>query len=98
MGLGLFFPFPTGVHGHDALKTAARSASTTLGFCCLKRPTHVAVMNLPLPQDHCVLLKLTTMTGLFLACPPVDGPFTSTRNVHVHIFTLHHDPAVHRGR
>jgi hypothetical protein len=62
------------------------------------RPTHVATLHLPLPYDNRVLLELTTTTGPFLACPPADVPFTSARNVRVHVFTLHHDPAVHRGR
>jgi hypothetical protein len=36
------------------------------------------------------------MMGLFLVCPPVDGPFTSTRNVYMYVFTLHHDLTMHQ--
>jgi len=56
------------------------------------------MLHLPPPQDYRVLLELTTMTGPFLACPPADVPFTLERNVHVHVITLRHVPAVHRGR
>jgi hypothetical protein len=62
-----------------------------------KRPTHVAMLHLPLPHDNCVLLELTTTMGPFLACPPADVPFSSTRNIQVHVFTLHHDPMAHWG-
>jgi hypothetical protein len=44
-----------------------------------------------------VLLELTTTTGPFLARPPADVPFATARDVRVHVFTLHHDPAAHRG-
>ena len=64
----------------------------------LKRPTHITTLHLPPPQDYRVLLELTTTTGPFLACPPADVPFTSEHNVHVHVITLRHVPAVHRGR
>jgi len=63
-----------------------------------KRPVHVATLHLPPPHDHRVLLELTTTTGPFLACPPADVPFTPARNARAHVFTLHHDPAAHRGR
>ena len=63
-----------------------------------KRPTHVATLHLPQPHDRRVLLELTTTTGPFLACPPADVPFTTAPNARAHVFTLHHDPAVHRGR
>ena len=63
-----------------------------------KRPTHVATLHLPLPIDSRVLLELTTTTGPFLTCPPADVPFASARNVRVHVFTLHHDLTMHRGR
>jgi len=64
----------------------------------LKWPTHVATLHLPPPQDHRVLLELITTTGPFLACLPAGVPFISARNVRAHVFTLHHDRAVHRGR
>jgi len=63
-----------------------------------KWPTHVATLHLPLSHDHHVLLELTTVTGPFLARPPADVPFAAARNARVHVFTLHHDPAAHRGR
>jgi hypothetical protein len=63
-----------------------------------KRPTHVATLHLPPPYEHRVLLELTTMTGPFLARPPADVPFAAARDARAHVFTLHHDPAPHRGR
>lgn len=62
-------------------------------------PTHVATLHLPPPYDDRLLLELTTTTGPFLARPPPNVPFASAHNARVHVFTLHHDPAVtERGR
>ncbi|KAI0263627.1 hypothetical protein BC834DRAFT_304707 [Gloeopeniophorella convolvens] len=61
-------------------------------------PTHVATLHLPAPHRSRVLLELTTTTGPFLAGPPAGAPFAAARGARVHVFTLHHDPAAHRGR
>jgi hypothetical protein len=63
-----------------------------------KQPTHVATLHLPPPHDDRLLLELTTTTGPFLARPPPGAPFASAHNARVHVFTLHHDLAMHRGR
>jgi hypothetical protein len=38
------------------------------------------------------------MTGLFLARSLPDVPFASAHNARVHVSTLRHDLATHRGR
>jgi hypothetical protein len=60
-----------------------------------KRPTHVAMLHLPILHDERALLELTTTTGPFLARPP---PFASAPNACVHVFTYHHDQLAERGR
>lgn len=64
----------------------------------LRRPTHVATLHLPTPHPSRALFELTTTTGPFLARPPAGSPFSFARTARVHVFTLHHDPSVHRGR
>ena len=63
-----------------------------------KQPTHVATLHLTMPHDYRVLLELATTTSPSLAFPPTDVPFATVRNARAHVSTLHHDPAVHRGR
>ena len=62
------------------------------------RPTHVATLHLPTPHPNRALFELTTTTGPFLASPPAGSPFSLARTTRVHVFTLHHDPGVHRER
>ncbi len=63
-----------------------------------KLPTCVATLHLPSSHDDHLLLELTTTTGPFLARPPPDVPFASAHDARVHVFTLHHDLATHRGQ
>ncbi|KAF8261985.1 hypothetical protein EI94DRAFT_1809525 [Lactarius quietus] len=63
-----------------------------------RRPTHVATLHLPAPHPNRPLFELTTTTGPFLARPPAGSPFSLARTARVHVFTLHHDPGVHRAR
>ena len=61
-------------------------------------PTHVATLHLPLSHERRVLLELTMTTGPFIASPLADTPFASASDVRIHIFTLHHNSAAHRGQ
>jgi len=82
MDLGFFFPFLTGIHGHNPQDHGLICIYNFGDLLSLKWPMHATILHLPLPQDHCMLLKLAIMTGLFLTLGKVENTFLTFLTCH----------------